>query len=48
MYSLMRVWIGTQDARMQIHVRVVVSTTRAADKPSIPSLYWMPNTGIQS
>ena len=35
-------------ARMQIHVSVVVSTTKAADSPSTPSLYWMPKMGIQS
>ena len=33
---------------MQIHVRVVVRTTSATDRPSTPSLYWMPKTGIQS
>ena len=48
MYSLIRVWIGFQLARMEIQVSVVVSTTRAADSPSTPSLYWMPKTGIQS
>ena len=48
MYSLIRVWIGPKLARMQIHVRVVVSTTSATDRPSTPSLYWMPKTGIQS
>ena len=48
MYSLIRVWIGLKLARMQIHVRVVVNTTRAADMPSTPSLYWMPKRGIQS
>ena len=48
MYSLIRVWIGTHDARMQIQVSVVVRTTRAADSPSTPSLYWMPKIGIQS
>ena len=48
MYSLIRVWIGVKLARMQIHDRVVVSTTRAADSPSTPSLYWMPKIGIQS
>ncbi len=48
MNSLMRVWMGTHDARMQIQVSVVVRTTSAADRPSTPSLYWMPNSGIQS
>ena len=48
MYSLIRVWIGPKLARIEIQVRVVVSTTSAADTPSTPSLYWMPNSGIQS
>jgi len=48
MYSLIRVWIGVQLARIEIQVRVVVSTTNAADSPSTPSLYWMPKIGIQS
>ena len=48
MYSLIRVWIGFQLARMAIHDRVVVSTTMATASPSAPSLYWMPKTGIQS
>ena len=48
MYSLIRVWIGFQLARIEIQVSVVVSTTSAADSPSTPSLYWMPKTGIQS
>ena len=47
MYSLTRVWIGAKLARMLIQVRVVVSTTRASDRPSTPSLYWMPKSGIQ-
>jgi hypothetical protein len=45
---LIRVWIGLKLARMQIHDSVVVRTTSAADRPSTPSLYWMPNSGIQS
>ncbi len=48
MYSLIRVWIGLKLASRQIHVSVVVRTTSAADSPSTPSLYWMPNSGIQS
>ena len=48
MYSLIRCWIGVQLARIEIHDSVVVSTTRAADRPSMPSLYWMPKIGIQS
>ena len=48
MYSLIRVWIGSKLARMLIQVSVVVRTTRATDRPSTPSLYWMPKTGIQT
>ena len=48
MYSLIRVWIGVQLARIEIQVRVVVRTTSAADSPSIPSLNWIPKIGIQS
>ena len=48
MYSLIRVWIGRQLARIEIQDSVVVSTTSAADSPSTPSLYWMPKIGIQS
>ena len=48
MYSLIRVWIGAKLARMLIQVSVVVSTTRATDSPSTPSLYWIPKNGIQS
>jgi len=40
--------IGANEARMLIHDRVVVSTTRISDSPSTPTLYWMPKTGIQS
>ena len=47
MYSLIRVWIGAKLARMLIQLRVVVRTTSASDSPSTPSLYWMPNSGIQ-
>ena len=48
MYSLIRVVIGLKLARMLIQESVVVSTSRAADSPSSPSLNWMPKTGIQS
>ena len=48
MYSLIRVWIGAKLARMLIQHSVVVRTTRASDRPSMPSLYWMPKIGIQS
>src|SRR4029079_18082564 len=47
MYSLIRTWIGLKLARIEIHVRVVVRTTRARDSPSTPSLYSIPNSGIQ-
>ena len=33
---------------MAIQVRVVVRTTSAIDRPSAPTLYWMPKTGIQA
>ena len=33
---------------MLIQVRVVVRTTRTSDRPSTPTLYWIPNAGIQS
>jgi hypothetical protein len=48
MYSLIRSWIGRKEARIEIHIRVVVRRTSTSDKPSMPSLYWMPNRGIQS
>jgi hypothetical protein len=48
MYSLIRSWIGLNEARMLIQVRVVVRTTRISDRPSRPTLYWIPNSGIQS
>jgi hypothetical protein len=48
MYSLIRVWMGLKLARIEIHDRVVVSTTSATARPSAPSLYWMPKIGIQS
>jgi len=48
MYSFTRSWIGPKLARMLIAVRVVVRTTRATERPSTPSLYWIPNRGIQS
>ena len=48
MYSLIRVWIGLNEARMAIQVRVVVRTTSATDSPSAPTLYWMPKIGIQT
>ena len=47
MYSLIRIWIGRKLASREIHVRVVVRTTSATDRPSAPSLYWMPKSGIQ-
>jgi hypothetical protein len=46
MYSLIRVWIGLKLARMEIHDRVVVSTTSSTEMPSAPSLYWIPKNGI--
>ena len=48
MYSLIRSLIGLNEARIEIHDRVVVRTTRTSDRPSTPSLNWMPNSGIQS
>src|SRR4051812_26472946 len=48
MYSLIRSLIGLNEARMLIQVSVVVRTTRTSDSPSIPTLYWIPNVGIQS
>ena len=48
MYSLIRVWIGFQLARIEIHDSVVVRTTSSTARPSAPSLYWMPKIGIQS
>ena len=48
MYSLTRFWMGLNDARMLIQVSVVVSTTRTIESPSTPTVYWMPNIGIQS
>ena len=48
MYSLIRSLIGENEARMLIQLRVVVSTTRISDRPSTPTLYWIPNNGIQS
>ena len=48
MYSFTRSWIGPKEARMLIHDSVVVRTTRTADRPSTPTLYWIPKTGIQS
>ena len=48
MYSLIRVWIGFNEARMEIQVRVVVRTMRAIDSPSAPTLYWIPKIGIQA
>ena len=48
MYSFTRSLIGPKLARMLIQVRVVVSTTRASEMPSTPSLYWMPKAGTQS
>ncbi len=37
MYSFTRFWIGPNEARMLIQVRVVVRTTRAIDSPSTPT-----------
>ena len=48
MYSFNRSLIGPNEARMLIHDRVVVRTTRTAARPSTPTLYWTPKTGIQS
>ena len=48
MYSLIRSLIGLNEARMLIQLRVVVRTTRISDSPSMPTLYWIPKTGIQS
>ena len=48
MYSFTRSWIGPNEARMLIHDRVVVRTTSTADRPSTPTLYWIPKAGIQS
>src|SRR5947209_6051413 len=48
MYSLTRFWIGPKEARIEIQVSVVVRTTRTSDRPSTPTWYWMPNSGIQS
>ena len=48
MYSLIRVWIGLKLARIEIHDRVVVSTTSRTASPSAPTLYWIPKNGIQS
>ena len=33
---------------MLIQVSVVVRTTSTSDRPSTPTLYWMPNIGIQA
>ena len=46
MYSLIRVWIGLKLARIEIHDRVVVRTTSRTDRPSAPTLYWIPKNGI--
>ena len=46
MYSLIRVRIGPKLARMLIQVSVVVRTTSAAERPSTPTLYWIPKAGI--
>ena len=48
MYSFTRSWIGPKLARIEIHVSVVVRATIATERPSTPSLYWMPKSGIQS
>jgi hypothetical protein len=48
MYSLIRSLIGRNEARIEIHDRVVVRMTRISDRPSTPILYWMPKNGIQS
>ena len=48
MYSFTRSLIGPKLARMLIHERVVVSTTSTSERPSTPTLYWMPKAGIQS
>ena len=48
MYSFTRSLIGEKLARMEIQVSVVVRTTIATERPSTPTLYWMPKSGIQS
>ena len=48
MYSFTRNLIGPKLARMLIQLSVVVRTTISTLRPSTPSLYWMPNDGIQS
>ena len=47
MYSLIRSLIGRNEARIEIHDSVVVRITRISERPSTPSLYWIPKTGIQ-
>ena len=39
MYAFTRVWIGVQDATMQIGIMKVVSSTNGIETPSTPSLY---------
>src|SRR5262245_5591714 len=39
--------MGPNEARIEIQDSVVVSTTRISDRPSTPSLNWIPNAGIQ-
>ena len=48
MYSFNRSLIGPNEARMLIHDSSVVRTTSSAARPSTPTLYWTPKTGIQS
>ena len=48
MYSFTRSLIGVKLARMLIHESVVVSTTSTSERPSTPTLYWIPKAGIQS
>ena len=37
MYSFTRVWIGPNEASRLIQVSVVVRTTSASDRPSMPT-----------
>ena len=48
MYSFTRSLIGPKLARMLIQVSVRGQHDQGDRRPSTPSLYWMPKTGIQS
>ena len=39
MYAFTRVWIGAQDATMQMGIMKVVRSTNGIEMPSTPSLY---------